>query len=148
MGARSTYQLPVRAGLDEAVEDARAPSDTTPRESSRPAIQIVSTDHVATEHSAAGVADLEETLTEDLRRAGFQVGADDSGLTLQLEIVEDDPGSLAIEATVLDASGGVVGHTEGREHEGDGQLGHCAAQISEYVQSLPVAAKGTFPAVP
>ena len=65
---------------------------------------------------------------------------------------------LAYNVTVLDASGNRLGHTEGRKDyvgyelkPGDNpafkrdrkvrleMLDHCASQISEYVQSLPIA---------
>jgi hypothetical protein len=145
---------------------------------SRPAIQIVLKDHVGTDYSAAGSASFEEMLAEDLRTAGYRLGSGNDALTLEVEIVKYEPGSrvkrfilsdlrfigfpafgasrLVYEATVLDASGNVLGRTEGRKrYTGteiiddnpelmsalqirEGMASHCATQIGEYMQTLAI----------
>ena len=95
-------------------------------------------------------------------------------MTLEVEIVRYKPGSrtmrlavgfgagavrLAYKATVLDASGNLLGHTEGKKgymgfdpdhaFKSDREvrlvvLDDCAGQISEYVQSLPIAGADQF----
>ena len=112
-------------------------------------------------------------LAENLNKLlNYRLGGGDDALTLEVEIVKYKPGSrkmrlaigfgagaarLAYKATVLDASGNLIGHTEGQKNyvgyelnmadnpafKSDREvrldmLDNCASQISEYVQSLPI----------
>ena len=134
MGAGFTTELLIAQSAGEIVDYAQVlhhvPAEAIARWSSRPAIQIVLKDHVGTDYSAAGSADFEEMLAEELRTAGYRLGGGGDALTLEVEIVKFEPGSrakrligipglgassLAYEATVLDTWGSVLGRTEGRK---------------------------------
>ncbi len=183
MGADFTTELLIAQGVGAIVDYAQVlhhvPADAIARWASRPAIEVVLNDNVETDYSAAGSVDFEEMLIEELRTAGYRLGGGGDALILEVEIVKYEPGSrakrlsmpgwgasrLAYEATVLDASGSVLGRTEGQkrytgfeltdnpELKNDRQLrvdmaDHCAAQISKFVQALPVAAASPISAAP
>ncbi len=184
MGAASTTELLIAQSAGEIVDYVQVlhhvPAEAIALWLSRPAIQIVLNDHVGTDYSSAGSADFEEMLAEELQSAGYRVGGSGDALTLEVEIVKFEPGSrakrltgipglgassLAYEAAVLDASGRVLGRTEGRKRftgyelinnpafRTDRELridmaDHCAAQIGEYVQSIPIAPRSRVSAAP
>jgi hypothetical protein len=176
MGAAATTDLLFAQAAGDIVDYTqilhRVPAESIARWLGRPVIQIVSKDRVGTDDSAAASTALEERLAEELDKSGYRLGGGDDALTLEIEVVKYKPvirtmrmaigfgagaARLAYKATVLDATGNLLGHTEGEKSstgyeinpadnpliKGDhavrlDMLDHCARQISEYVQSLPI----------
>jgi hypothetical protein len=176
MGAGATTDLLFARVAGDIVDYSqilhRVPAEAIARWLDRPVIQIVSKDRVGSDSSAAASAALEERLAEELDKLGYRLGGGDDAVTLEVEIVKYKPGSrtmrlaigfgagaarLAYKATVLEASGNLLGHTEGQKSytgyelnlagnpifKSDREvrldmLDHCASQISKYVQSLPI----------
>ena len=92
-------------------------------------VELVVNDQVGTEYSSTGTAELEDELAEDLRGAGYELGEGSDALTLEVDIVEYEPGSFAkrlisveaggpslvYQATLRDASGEIVGTKRGEK---------------------------------
>jgi hypothetical protein len=100
-------------------------------------IKLVLSDRVETEYSSGGIAELEHELVETLPAAGYAVGEGSDTLTLEIDVVEYEPGSrakrvllsdlrlvgfpemgessLVYNATLRDASGEVVGKWTGEK---------------------------------
>ena len=178
MGAVATLELLFAQVAGDIIDYTqvihRVPAKAIARWLSRPVIQIVSKDRVGSDDSAAASVALEERLAEKIDELStYRLGGGDDALTLEVEILKYKPGSrtmrmavgfgagaalLAYEATVIDAAGELLGHTEGQQgfagyefwmadnpaFRSDREvrldmLERCASQISEYVQSLPIA---------
>jgi hypothetical protein len=173
MGAAATTELLFAQVAGDIVDYTqvlhRVPAEAIARWMRRPVIQIVSKDRVGTDDSVAASFALAEMLAEKLKKSSYRLGGGDDAITLEVEIVKYKPGSrtmrlavgfgagaarLAYKATVLDASGNLLGHTEGAKgykgfdpdhaFKSDREvrlvvLDGCADQISEYLQSLPIA---------